>query len=397
MKEITEIVRAFDQAKDQGQPCALLTLVHVEGSSYRRPGARMLVTDDGRMTGAISGGCLEGDALTKALFVLHRSQSMIVTYDTLDDDDAQMGVGLGCNGVIQVLIEPIDAADPINPIELLRQAATCRQETVLVTLFSLADRQGVQPGTCLLQMEDNTVTRLSPARQPALYARLFMDAEQALANGTSAFKNYVGEDLDMTAFIECLKPPLSLVILGAGNDVIPLVRMADILGWKTTVIDGRPRLAKQYRFLPSCHVFVADQQHALRHIPEDSRTAVLLMTHNYHYDQVVLRELLERDVAYIGCLGPRKKLARMLADLKAGGVSVNDRVLQAIHGPAGLDIGAETPEEIALSILAEIKAFMAARRGQPLRTLESAIHSETDTRIERIVLPDTRTQNLALE
>ena len=295
MKEITEIVRAFDQAKDQGQPCALLTLVHVEGSSYRRPGARMLVTDDGRMTGAISGGCLEGDALTKALFVLHRSQSMIVTYDTLDDDDAQMGVGLGCNGVIQVLIEPIDAADPINPIELLRQAATCRQETVLVTLFSLADRQGVQPGTCLLQMEDNTVTRLSPARQPALYARLFMDAEQALANGTSAFKNYVGEDLDMTAFIECLKPPLSLVILGAGNDVIPLVRMADILGWKTTVIDGRPRLAKQYRFLPSCHVFVADQQHALRHIPEDSRTAVLLMTHNYHYDQVVLRELLERE------------------------------------------------------------------------------------------------------
>jgi xanthine/CO dehydrogenase XdhC/CoxF family maturation factor len=173
--------------------------------------------------------------------------------------------------------------------------------------------------------------------------------------------------------------------------------MADILGWKTTVIDGRPRLANQSRFMSSCRVFLADPKQALAHIPSGGRTAVLLMTHNYRYDQQVLRELLQQDIAYIGCLGPRKKLARMLAELEAGGPKVDDTRLQAIHGPAGLDIGAETPEEIALSILAEIKAFLAARPGEPLRGLESTIHSGADTLVERIILPVVPAQNQAIE
>src|SRR6187397_1062767 len=121
MKEIKDIIRSFDEAQMEGRQTALATVVHVDGSSYRRPGARMLITDEGQLTGAISGGCLEGDALRKALLVMSQQRSKLVTYDTMDDDDAKFGVGLGCNGIIQVLIEPIDETNPNNPIRFLKE------------------------------------------------------------------------------------------------------------------------------------------------------------------------------------------------------------------------------------------------------------------------------------
>ncbi len=128
MKELRDIVKAYDVAVAEGKKSALATVVHLEGSSYRRPGARMLITDDGQLTGAISGGCLEGDALQKALLVMSQKKSRIVTYDTMDEEEATLGVGLGCNGVIQVLIEPIDPLDPLNQISFLRQVVAERQK-----------------------------------------------------------------------------------------------------------------------------------------------------------------------------------------------------------------------------------------------------------------------------
>src|SRR6188768_1046875 len=122
-KEIRNILNAYKVAVEQGRQSALATVVHVDGSSYRRPGARMLITDEGQLTGAISGGCLEGDALRKALLVMSQQRSMLVTYDTMDEDDAKLGIGLGCNGIIQVLIEPINPDEPNNPIQLLKTVA----------------------------------------------------------------------------------------------------------------------------------------------------------------------------------------------------------------------------------------------------------------------------------
>jgi xanthine dehydrogenase accessory factor len=135
MKELREIINAYDAAVHAGKKAALAAVVHLDGSSYRRPGARMLVSDEGELTGAISGGCLEGDALRKALLVLSQQQSKLVTYDTSDEDDATIGIQLGCAGVIQVLFEPIQANNPNNPIQLLRKAVAVRQKSVLVTLF----------------------------------------------------------------------------------------------------------------------------------------------------------------------------------------------------------------------------------------------------------------------
>lgn len=384
MKEIRDIIQAFEEARQKGRQTALATVVHVEGSAYRRPGARMLVTDEGQLTGAISGGCLDGDALRKALFALSRRTSMLVTYDTLDEDDAKLGIGLGCNGIIQVLFEPIDPDDPKNPIELLKLTAAERRHAVLVTLFSLKDKTGPHPGTGLLLKGDEFIS--NGKVESEWKEILLQDAQKAMIEKTSAFKNYVSASHDLTAFIEFVKPPVSIVIIGAGNDVVPLVKMADVLGWKTTVVDGRPSLARPERFVPSCQVLVSKPDKVLEKISIDEETAFLLMTHNYNYDLAMLKALIPGNVAYIGSLGPRQKLDRMLAEIREDGITVTQHQLENIYGPSGLEIGAETPEEIGLSILAEIKAVMAKKEGRSLRKSEQVIHSRTETLIEKVRL-----------
>lgn len=380
MKEIKSIIHAYDEAREQGKQTALATVVHVEGSSYRRPGARMLITEEGHLTGAISGGCLEGDALNKAQFVMTKQKTMLVTYDTMDDDDAKFGVGLGCNGIIQVLIEPIDPDAAVSPITLIREASSKREKAVAVTLFSLDNRKEEQPGTCLLVKENNTMHGSAPYLQDLL----LHDAQDVFGSRQSAFKNYISGTKNINAFIEYMQPPVSLVIIGAGNDVFPVVGMADILGWDTTVIDGRPAFAKKERFTSSCQVLVSKPESVLEKISIDDRTVFLLMTHNYNYDLAILRALLRMNVAYIGSLGPKKKLDRMLDELREEGMEITPEMLANVYGPTGLDIGAETSEEIALSMLAEIKAVLSGRNAGPLKLLNTVIHPREQSLIEQV-------------
>lgn len=371
MKEIRDIVAAFDKAQQQGQQTALATVVLVEGSSYRRPGARMLITEDGTLTGAISGGCLEGDALRKAQQVMFRQQSMLVTYDTTDDDDAKLGVGLGCNGIIHILIEPIVTSDPNHPVQLLKDWLGQRQNAVLVTLFALADRKGVQPGTSLLLTADG-VRRHESFEGASWYQAMQEDAAEALRDTAPATKQYE----QFTAFVEVLKPPPSLLIFGAGNDAIPLTAMAGVLGWNTTVIDGRTNYATLQRFPLATRVIVSKPEQALKQVTVDERTAAILMTHNYNYDLAMLQQLLPLQLPYIGSLGPRKKLDRMLEELRGNGVEVTPEQLEKVYGPTGLDIGAEGAEEIALSIFSEIQAVLAGSPGTPLRDKQAPIHAK---------------------
>lgn len=382
MKEIRDILRAFDLAQEQGKQTALATVVHVEGSSYRRPGARMLVTEDGELTGAISGGCLEGDALRKALLVMTQQKAMLVTYDTNDEDDAKFGMGLGCNGIIQVLIEPIDSSQPDNPIELLKRVAAKRQKASLVTLFSLADRKQQQPGTRILVTEDDSIL----SKGTFLEEVLITDAKEVLKDQRSSFKNYVLDKQNITAFVEFISPSVSMIIIGAGNDVMPLVDMAAIMGWETTVVDGRPAYAKQERFTSSCRVLFSKPENVLQSVSIDEETVFILMTHNYNYDKAMLQVLLDKEVRYIGMLGPKKKFDRILDELNEEGISFSEGQLSIIHSPVGLDIGAETPEEIALSILAEIKSVLAGREATSLRNRTDGIHPRAETRIEEVKL-----------
>jgi len=367
MKEIIDIVTAYERALRAQKKTALATVVLVEGSAYRRAGARMLITEDGQLTGAISGGCLEGDALRKARMVILQQEPLLVTYDTMDDDDAKLGVGLGCNGVIHILIEPINDGN-INPIMLLKAVISSRGYSVLVTMFNIEDRKAPQPGSCLCLTDGQTIQHLNDF---SYENELLEDAQNAMDTQHSAITSYQG----YTAFVECVKPLISLVILGAGNDTIPLTKITAILGWHITVIDGRPNYVTSARFPSANKLVVAKPETALDNVELTEWTAFVLMTHNYNYEFAFLKKLLPLHPSYIGILGPKKKLERMLGELEEDGTTITERNLETIHGPVGLDIGSETSEEIALSIVAEIKAVFSHRNGHPLKYKKTVIHS----------------------
>lgn len=381
MKERKEIVKAYDEAVQSGKNVALASLVHLEGSSYRRPGARMLVNDEGELTGAISGGCLEGDALRKAMYALSQQRSMLVTYDTSDEDDMTIGIQLGCAGVIQVLFEPIDPTKQDNPIQLIRKALAIRQEAVMVTLFNLSNKHADQPGTCLLMESNGTISGAIPIQ--GMEKIVMEDVQLVMRNKKSLFREYQADGISMTAFIEFLQPSISLVVVGAGNDAVPMMQIADTLGWDVRIVDGRNTHARPERFVAACQVLVSKPEALLDQLHIDSSTVFVMMTHNYNYDISILKALLPTQTPYIGMLGPQKKLDRMLDELRQEGIQLDEAMLSKVYGPTGLEIGAETPEEIALSIIAEIQAVMEGKQGGMLKHKPDVIHAREDTRIEK--------------
>ena len=379
MKELKDIVNAFDKADKIGLQTALATVVHVEGSSYRRAGARMLITEDGQLTGAISGGCLEGDALRKARLVMAQNKPMLVTYDTTDDDDAKLGVGLGCNGIIHILIEPIFANKQDNPINLFKLFLSKREPVVLITLFTMNNKQAAQPGTCLLLNKDELIVGKFPDDE--IKDALLTDAKNVLVNGNSVTKTYLYGD-KFTCFIELMQPAVSLIIFGAGNDAIPLVQIAATLGWLIYIVDGRSNYAIPERFPLAEKIIISKPENVLPQIIIDERTVIMLMTHNYNYDQCVLKQLLPLSISYIGILGPKKRLQRMLDEFAEEGVKITSEQLESVFGPAGLDIGSENADEIALSIIAEMQAVLKKRAGTSLR-YKTNIHNREPEQIIR--------------
>ncbi|BAV07032.1 Xanthine and CO dehydrogenase maturation factor, XdhC/CoxF family [Filimonas lacunae] len=405
MKEIKQIIQAYRQAQQQQRKVVLATVVHIEGSAYRAPGARMLVQDDGRITGAVSGGCLEGDILRKALQVMQKEQPVLITYDTTEDEDAySLGVSLGCNGIIRILLEPV-GNHAHNPVLLLEKAISTRTPAVIATFYTPEDSRHTKQGTYLLCNEEGQLLHAgshSPAvnkndhqaettasnnrddlpAAPIGIHRLQPDIAQVFALQSNAFIAYAPDTATTaayTAFLEYLAPAPALIIAGAGNDVLPVVQVAEILGWDITLVDGRPAYASQARF-PTCRIQVSPASNPLGQVPCDAHTAILLMTHNYQYDKAALQQALQTNAAYIGILGPAKKRNRLLQELQEEGIAVTPQQEQRIYGPMGLDIGAETPEEIALSIISGIKAVFAQRNGNALRSQKGSIH-QRNTRI----------------
>lgn len=365
MKEINDIIKAYRKSYSDGKKTALATVVKVEGSSYRQPGARMLVTDDGMLTGAISGGCLEGDALRKALLAIDQKQNKLISYDTSDDNVQDFSVQLGCNGIVHILFEYIDHDNPNNAIMLLEKSNSSRDASVIITMFSLL-RNAEQTGTVLFYKNtfDNT-----------------FENEDLRSSLDDVFKNKVSEIRDLkfnvteqSALLQYIPPPVSLLVVGAGNDAKPVVKIADLLGWEVIIGDGRMTHATARRFPEAKNVIVSKAEELLNNVTVDERTFVLLMTHNYQYDLEVLKLLLKTECPYIGTLGPKTKLLRMINDLNNDGISLTNQDLDRIYGPIGLDIGAETSEEIALSAISEIKAVMEGRKGTSLRDKMDKIH-----------------------
>lgn len=384
MRELDVIIKKYQELKSQNVRCILATVVHVEGSSYRRAGARMLVDEYGNITGAISGGCLEGDALRKALFALDRQENKLVTYDTSDEEDAVIGAQLGCNGIIQVLFEPINYTAGNNPCELLKTVAKQEVPMAVSVVFDL-DKTQHQQGTVLVTDENEAV--LGQQISNDLQQALLFKSKEVINEKASYYAEVTTEEKTHFAFIQIHQPPVKLILVGAGNDAQILAQQADLLGWKVTVTDGRPTHANKERFVGSCQVIVTKPEETLKNINIDNRTCFVLMSHNYNYDLSVLKLLLgNSETPYIGILGPLKKYERMLNELADEGIEVSKEDLAKIYAPIGLEIGAETPAEIGLSILAEIQSVLTNKGARPLKQKTEPIHDTKQNQFQKITL-----------
>ena len=372
MSELLRLLAAYDAERYLSKPCALATVVEVNGSAYRRAGARMLVTNDGQLTGTISGGCLEGDARRRAQQVMLRGKPEIIVYDSTDiDEDLENGAQLGCQGQIFILLEPINFADNNNPLELLREASRLQETAVLAAILKSSNQELAPAAERILLLNTGTF-RNGHINEGFAVKQLLPDMQEVLANNTSVSKDYEFSGIDIRVFMEVIKPAPLLTIYGAGNDAQPLVQHAKNLGWRVIIIDGRPLQASPGRFPGAEQVLVARIGDLPQYINPSGFS--VLMSHNYYYDLAVLEQLSRfKTIKYIGILGPRKKTDRMLSELESKGILTTE-LNQFIHSPIGLDIGGENADEIALAIMAELQAVRNGYNGGFLRNLNAPIH-----------------------
>jgi len=368
VSEITDVLTAIGSLSASGQRMALATIVAVRGSTYRRPGARLLVPEEGAPIGNISGGCLEGDVADMARLVMEEGRARLAGWDLTADDDAVWGLGLGCNGAIEVFIEPADRA--AEAARALRTALEEERPISLVTVIESTEPEAIVPGARLIVMPDGAVE--GSLGRSDVDAEAIAAARELLTTERSEIRTLAE---GIRAFVEILDPPLRLVICGAGHDAVPLVRAASLLGWNVTVVDDRPAFLNRERF-PEAHGFasVDDPSEVADAVTVDARTFVVVMTHNFLRDKAYLRGLLTTDARYVAMLGPAARTQRLLMELEEEGTPITDEGRSRIHGPAGLDLGAEGPEEIAQAIIGEIVAVRRGRDGGFLKERPTPIH-----------------------
>ena len=321
----------------------------------------MLFFPDGRRYGSISGGCLEGDVCRKGWWLTSGGTALRV-YDTTSDDDAVWEFGIGCNGVVHVLMERADVPGVQGSFDFLADCGRTRTSGAIATVIRADLSSGVSPGDRLCQAEG--MPPQGTLANSAFAAELLPWLDLTLHERKS--RNAQIDDVDV--FVEFVEPPVRLFVFGAGHDAIPLVRMATELGWDVTLADGRPAYARQDRFPEARRVILLDSDCDLTDLGISSQSIVVLMTHNYPQDERLLRQILPARPRYLGLLGPRKRAERLLEEI---GADVN---APNIHAPAGLDIGSNDPAAIALSIISEMQAQMAARPGIKLRSRRGPIH-----------------------
>ena len=367
MSELSDVLSTIEALSARGEKLALATIVAVKGSTYRRPGARLLVPEVGAPIGNISGGCLENDVADVARIVMEEDHARVVSFDLTADDEAVWGWGLGCNGAIELFVEPADKAAEVAGA--LRMALEEERPICMVTVLDSSVPDVEQGNRLLVRADGSTQDSLGDAE---LDAR----AREAAAELLGRERSEVRELVEGTrAFVEVLEPPLRLLICGAGHDAAPLVRAAAGIGWSPIVADDRPAFLTQERFPEAAGFVPLDRPEDLgTAAPLDERTFVVVMTHNFLRDKDYLRALLASPVRFIGMLGPAARTGRLLTELREEGLEIEERDLARIHGPAGLDLGAEGPEEIAAAIVAEIIATKRGRGGGFLRDRSGPIH-----------------------
>ncbi|QFG30453.1 XdhC family protein [Pseudomonas umsongensis] len=365
MSGLNDLLQAIDTAAHQGEETILATVVKVEGSAYRRPGARMLIPIHGRTVGTVSGGCLEQDLAKKAWWLTNSGEPVVRRYSTgatEDEDDEQSALtfGLGCNGTVFVMLERLPAKSPAPAIELLRRVRDSQQPAAMATVIASSRDASARVGDRLLSNTEGSLRNLQ------LNSAMRRGLHKTLMQKKSSIRLYSNARGEVEVFFEYIAPPPRLVIIGAGHDAQPLVRMAKLLDWHVSVIDSRSHFARAERFPQADAVILASFDNPFDLAPLIDGAAVAVMTHSYRQDRHWLGLALQAAPAYIGQLGPRERTERLLAQI---GTSTS-----ALHYPMGLDLGGDAPQSVALAILAEMTAVMNQRQGGMLRNRGKPIH-----------------------
>ncbi|MFV0388882.1 MAG: XdhC family protein [Pyrinomonadaceae bacterium] len=362
MKELREILRKIESLNNK-QIAVLATVVDVKGSSYRLPGARMLICEDGSTYGTVSGGCLEADVLEHANSVLKTGEPQVFVYDTSKQPDSVFSLNMGCRGIIKVLLEPL-AND-----EFFHYLAHPIKNNKAVSIATLIESDGKLPvGAHAIFDETGCIfTDFEPEIRNSVY-------NLARRNYLDKFDEVIVTD-DGLVFVEYIKPPLQLYIFGAGADAVPVAEIASSQGWRVTVVDHREAFATAERFNVSVEILVMHPEEFMPQTEVNTDIAYVLMTHNFQHDKIFLRAVLGTRTRYIGCLGPKRRFENIIEEFAEAGFKFSQEDLNSVYSPIGLDIGADSPEAIALAIVAEINAVFSNRSGGFLRGRNGSIYN----------------------
>lgn len=354
---VRELKRFFSSHEASRADLVLATVYDTMGATYSKAGAQMLINGAGDYQGMLSGGCLEGDLAERAREVLASGDAQVVTYDLREDDDSLWGLGVGCEGLMRILLQPLRASEGYEPFATMLTMLGGEREGVALTVIESGDPE-LSPGATLLGTEQPLA---SYGVSPGGAATLEELANEALCNNRPQLETLGDGEATVTVLRAPLRPPPSILVLGGGLDAEPVVRLCADLGWRVTIQDHRPAYIEKGEFARAQAVHCLPAESVSDALAIDSFAAVVVMSHHLLTDLCYLRQLAATKVSYIGLLGPvgrRQRLMRELGDTA-------DRLARRLHGPAGLDIGGRGPASIALSIVSQMhQLLMAARDGE---------------------------------
>lgn len=336
-------IDAFEDWRHDREPIVMVTVVRTEGSTYSKAGHRILIAGTGDYQGLVSGGCLEGDLAEHAREIIQTGEARTILYDLRDEADELWGMGIGCNGMIEVLLQRLDNDSGYEPFATIAKCALEGRATVC-SIVTATDDPAIPIGATVVDWGDDFALWQLPGACTGKQDRKAMRGERDAR---------LSQQDGVTLLHAPLRPVPKLLIVGAGPDAVPLVRMADELGWRVTIADHRETYINQGAFHVAerrCHIMPGH----LDEIGDPNQfAAVVIMSHHLDTDRIWLNTLAPTSIRYVGLLGPPARRDRLVGEIDNA-----DALAGRLHGPVGLAIGADTPESIALSILAEMQAFL---------------------------------------
>ena len=379
MHELQAIINVFEVSKQKRENTFLATIVNTFGSTYRQKGAKMLITETGEMIGTLSGGCVENDIwqYTKQI----ANEPLLINYDATSDEDLIWGFGLGCNGAVQILLEKLDRLNHLSPLNLITKCLKHKKHGAIATIFAVEGKVNLKIGSrFIVYPDDITYTDI---QEPNLKNAIAADTIATKNTQQSTVNKYQLSSASVEVFIEPIKPPTSLIIFGAGRDVLPVVKLVKAIGWQVTVVDCRAQEKTYQRFALADRIILTRRDIISQQISVEENTVAVVMTHNYFDDRDIIKFLLPSKIPYLGVMGSKNRIAKIIEELNP-----TKTQLEKLYSPIGLDIGADTPAEIAGAIVSEIQAVLTKRNAGFLKHRSQPLHQKYDVQQKQVRQPE---------